>query len=172
MELKKYHDLRIYIPELPPERRVGGERLLALMRQERKKLSDAFSELSILSPVDDPEQLSLALSSFCGLLAGYIGLTQIAAFQRIANGEERREGTREIGELLYPRIQASTSAITKFIRRHGDGHYDAETFGEDLARVRDHIGERLKLENSLVVEICRKPANDGSQDDIRAEIRH
>ena len=108
-----------------------------------------------LAHLTDPKPVAKRLDILCGLLSGYLGLTHIAALQRISDGEERRENVRPMGDSLQAEITAATTKIMPFILEYSNQLARTDSLEQDLTHLGESIFEWLLFENRIVAEMVQ-----------------
>ncbi|MGD9000364.1 MAG: Rsd/AlgQ family anti-sigma factor, partial [Granulosicoccaceae bacterium] len=98
-------------------RRAGAQQLSRQLADERDQMLVAFCRLAGVEPFDDPdnfEQWRERLDEFCQILVDYLAIGHFGLYQRIINGEERRDNVRELARKLYPDIANTTETALDF----------------------------------------------------------
>lgn len=93
------------------------------------------------------------LEEFQEILVDYIAAAHFGLYQRIAEGQERRQGVLEKAREIYPRIARSTDIAVEFTEK-----YDTPTdtlistqLAADLSLLGEEITARIELEDQLIM---------------------
>lgn len=95
------------------------------------------------------------LEDFQEILVDYIAAAHFGLYQRIAEGQERRQPVLEKAREIYPRIALSTDIAVEFTEK-----YDSPTaavIGQrlqtDLSRLAEELTSRIELEDQLILSM-------------------
>ncbi|MGE0482523.1 MAG: Rsd/AlgQ family anti-sigma factor [Gammaproteobacteria bacterium] len=133
--------------------RAQTRKLIEDMLRERQQMLVLLWELSKLDlhTVDQP--VLEMLDEFEDLLVDYIAAGHFGLYQRIAEGNERRQPVLEMAREIYPRIQLSTDIAVEFSERYDEP--DAERIkghlASDLSRLGEELTTRIELEDQLIL---------------------
>jgi regulator of sigma D len=137
----------------PAQARAQTREMIEDMLQERQQMLVLLWELAKLDlhTVDQP--VLEMLDEFEDLLVDYIAAGHFGLYQRIAEGNERRQPVLDVAREIYPRIQRSTDIAVEFSERYDEP--DAERIqghlASDLSRLGEELTTRIELEDQLIL---------------------
>ena len=141
------------------ERRATSAGIAEKLVAERAEMLVLFCQTAGLEPFQKETDESLArkhLQDFCQLLMDYIAAGHFGLYERIANGNERRQGVANLAEELYPRIAQTTELAVAFNDKYdSSGNYDATNLGKDLSKLGEELAVRAELEDRLLSAMAR-----------------
>jgi regulator of sigma D len=93
------------------------------------------------------------LQEFCENLIDYLAKGHFELYQRINDGEERRQNIIELAHEFYPRISETTNYAVDFNdefdkSRQNPGSFDH--YGERLSKLGEELAIRFELEDKLI----------------------
>ncbi len=146
-----------------PDRRTNTIRVVNELIERRKRVLTQYWELAGLEPFGNDAPVAEKLKSFCQSLIDYIALGHFELYNRIENGEERRQQAIITAKTTFPDILDTTHKALAFndiydtdekIRRHEDLEARLSMLGEALAT-------RIEQENKLLISMmqCRRGTN-------------
>ncbi|MGD8514057.1 MAG: Rsd/AlgQ family anti-sigma factor [Granulosicoccaceae bacterium] len=136
-------------------RRAGTQDLSRQLTDERDHMLVAFCRLAGVEPFDDPdnfEQWRDRLDEFCQILVDYLAIGHFGLYQRIVNGEERRDNVRELARKLYPDIANTTETALDFNDKYETATLQPASadFSQDLSSLGEILATRIELEDDLL----------------------
>lgn len=137
------------VAESRPESRKLIEKLLA----ERQQMLVLYWELSKLEGDTIDEALTGTLSEFVDILVDYIAAGHFGLYQRIAEGNERRQAVLEAARDTYPEIARSSDIAVEFSERYeapSDERLHTNLM-PDLSRLGEVITTRVEHEDRLIL---------------------
>jgi regulator of sigma D len=142
------------------ERRATSAGIAEKLVAERAEVLVLYCQTAGLEPFQKETDESLArkhLQEFCQLLMDYIAAGHFGLYERIANGNERRQSVAKLAEELFPRIAQTTEAAVAFndkYDRSDDCDIDT-TLGKDLSKLGEELALRAELEDQLLNAMAR-----------------
>ncbi|MCB1747791.1 MAG: Rsd/AlgQ family anti-sigma factor [Gammaproteobacteria bacterium] len=137
----------------PAQARAQTRKLIEDMLKERQQMLVLLWELSKLDlhTVDQP--VLEMLDEFEDLLVDYIAAGHFGLYQRIAEGNERRQPVLEVAREIYPRIARSTDVAVEFSERYEapEGERIQAHLANDLSRLGEELTTRIELEDQLIL---------------------
>lgn len=102
------------------------------------------------------------LQEFCQLLIDYIATGHFELYNRISEGQERRQDMIKLADAIYPRIEQTTKVAVDFNDLF-DGHniHNEElvsTLPEHLSKLGEELATRIELEDQLINTLLTSPA--------------
>lgn len=139
------------------ERRTGTRKLVRDLTKERGHVLalywkvaglDPFSKHEVLADEDIREEIE----EFCQMMVDYLAAGHFNLYRRIAEGDERRNGVRQLAGELYPMIAQTTDVAMDFndkYRSEGDWAR-TENMKNDLSQLGQALATRIELEDRLL----------------------
>lgn len=148
--------------------RPQSRKLIDNMLTERQQMLVLLWELSKLDfdTVDQP--MLDTLEDFKEIMVDYIAAGHFGLYQRITEGNERRQAVLNTARDIYPRIEQSTDIAVEFTERY-DGAEDDTIRGKlasDLSRLGEEITTRIELEDKLILAML---GNDYAIPEVRPD---
>lgn len=132
-----------------------SRKLIDKLVAERQQMLVLLWELSKLDLSQADETVLSTLDDFQEILVDYIAAGHFGLYQRIIEGNERRQAVLNTDAEIYSRIEQSTDAAVELSER-----YDApeaaliETkLSADLSRLGEVVTTRIELEDSLILAL-------------------
>jgi regulator of sigma D len=123
---------------------------------ERQEVIVAMCDLADLESKDTKSETVLEnLKSFSQTLVDYTALGHFEIYERIIDGQERREKVKRIANRVYPSISSTTNHIVDFNDKY-DGADNRESLVDlykDLSAVSEAMALRIESEDELLNEL-------------------
>jgi len=123
---------------------------------ERQEVIVAMCDLAELESKSTGSEAVLEnLKSFSQTLVDYTALGHFEIYERIIDGQERREKVKRIANRVYPSISSTTDHIVDFNDKY-DGADDQESLVDlykDLSAVGEAMAVRIESEDELLNEL-------------------
>lgn len=137
------------------ERRTRSSSLIDQLETERAEVLVNFCRVAGIEPYENPNQqttLEECLRDFCQIMVDYLAAGHFGLYQRIIDGQERRQDICDLAEELYPQIAKTTQFALDFNDKYEHETADAfdETFSEDLSQLGQALATRIELEDRLL----------------------
>lgn len=146
-----------------PERRVNTLRVVDQLLTRRTDMLARYWILAGLHDGDPDMTVSESLKLFCQSLMDYVALGHFELYQRIENGEERRQAAIDTAHRTFPKLLESTQVAVSF-----NDTYDTDdklqehiNLKQNLSVLGEALAERVQLEDELMVSMmqCRRGTN-------------
>jgi len=133
--------------------RPRSRKLIEDMLQERQQMLVLLWELSKLDLRHPDDSTRGTLEDFQEILVDYIAAAHFGLYQRIAEGNERRQAVLDIAREIYPRIARSTDIAVEFTEKYDSPDADAVTskLADDLSLLAEELTSRIELEDRLIL---------------------
>lgn len=133
--------------------RPRSRKLIEDMLQERQQMLVLLWELSKLDLSKPDESTRQTLEDFQEILVDYIAAAHFGLYQRIAEGNERRQAVLDIAREIYPRIARSTDIAVEFTEKYDNPEAGADTakLPDDLSLLAEEVTSRIELEDQLIL---------------------
>ena len=139
------------------ERRAVTQETVQKLITERTEMLTLYCQMAGLEPYKNGKNSRThpsqeMLQKFCHVLVDYIAEGHFSLYERIVNGNERRQQVSTLAEKLYPQIADSTEAALDFNDKYdcGDHCEISLSFGDDLSRLGEKIASRIELEDRMI----------------------
>ena len=132
--------------------RPRSRKLIEDMLQERQQMLVLLWELSKLDLARLDDATRQTLEDFQEILVDYIAAAHFGLYQRIAEGNERRQAVLDIAREIYPRIARSTDIAVEFTEKYDSPDADTVTtkLAGDLSLLGEELTSRIELEDRLI----------------------
>ena len=133
--------------------RPRSRKLIEDMLQERQQMLVLLWELSKLDLRKTDDSTRQTLEDFQEILVDYIAAAHFGLYQRIAEGNERRQAVLDIAREIYPRIARSTDIAVEFTEKYDSPTADTVTtkLTDDLSLLAEELTSRIELEDRLIL---------------------
>lgn len=134
------------------ERRTGTKDIVDKLLAERQDVLVKFCQVAGLEPYSPGQSMTDVLQDFCQILVDYSAFGHFEIYQRIVDGEERREQVIQIAEEVYDRIAEASEAAVAFNDRYdsGDHNLDLSHLSEDLSLLGEELAQRIEMEDRII----------------------
>ncbi len=132
--------------------RPRSRKLIEDMLKERQQMLVLLWELSKLDLGKTDDSTRQTLEDFQEILVDYIAAAHFGLYQRIAEGNERRQAVLDIAREIYPRIARSTDIAVEFTEKYDSPNADTVTtkLAGDLSLLAEELTSRIELEDRLI----------------------
>lgn len=136
------------------ERRGVSYDVIKRLTEERVEMLVLFCRVAGINNFEngDAQSSQATLQQFCQILVDYIASGHFGLYERIVNGQERRNNVSKLAEKLYPRIAETTQVAVDF-----NDKYDCEDYCDmsaslesDLSFLGEQLATRIELEDQLI----------------------
>ncbi|MEK7222847.1 MAG: Rsd/AlgQ family anti-sigma factor [Pseudomonadota bacterium] len=139
------------------ERRAVTQETVQKLITERTEMLALYCQMAGLEPYKNSKNSRTKpaqemLQKFCQVLVDYIAAGHFSLYERIVNGNERRQQVSTLAEKLYPQIASSTEAALDFNDKYdcGDHCEISLSFADDLSRLGEKLASRIELEDTMI----------------------
>lgn len=138
----------------PSERRDGSRELIQKLMSERAEVLVLYCRLAGLDTQGERRHAPAVklLQEFCEVMVDYLAAGHFSLYERIVNGNERRQSFAQLADQLYPRIAETTQAALDFNDKY-DGRNGQElsmSFDDDLSHLGELLANRIEVEDRLL----------------------
>ena len=126
---------------------------------ERQQVLVVYSQLIGLGKEPMPNQATKLdaqlLRAFCQVLVDYIALGHFEIYQRIIEGDERRQVVVDVAKEVYPAVAESTDLLVDFNDKYDDYEVDSDEQAllQDLSKLGEVLAIRAELEDKILVAL-------------------
>ena len=119
---------------------------------ERQRMWLLYCQFASKDVDADSRSVESAVRDFCQVLIDYISLGHFGIYQRIAEGNERRQNVLVIAQKVYPLLVELTSDAVKFNDKYENLHDEAleRELTDDLSVLGESLAARIELEDQLI----------------------
>ena len=138
------------------DRRKRQSETIKALLTERQEVLVAMCGLAELESKDTSAKTVLEnLKSFNQTLIDYTALGHFEIYERIIDGQERREKVKRIANRVYPSISSTTDHFVDFNDKYdgADNHESLVDLYKDLSSVGEAMAERIDSEDKLLNEL-------------------
>lgn len=134
------------------ERRAGTQDIVDKLLAERQEVLVMFCRVAGLEPYVAEASTKELLQDFCQLLVDYSAFGHFEIYQRIVNGDERREQVIKVAEEVYDKIAEASEVAVAFNDRYdaADHKLDLAHLGEDLSVLGEELAVRIEVEDRII----------------------
>lgn len=134
------------------DRRTGTKDIVDKLLSERQQVLVKFCQVAGLEPYDAEKATADVLQDFCQLLVDYSAFGHFEIYQRIVDGQERRERVIQIAEQVYDRIAEASEVAVAFNDRYdaGSSQLNLSHLSEDLSLLGEELAQRIEMEDRLI----------------------
>lgn len=151
-------------PGLPQsEQRTQSLHMVNRLLVARNRVLTLFERTVRLSS-NQPDEVQSALLKLLGsAIEAYMFSTQVTLYERLLSENERRQGLRERGKSLYPRIEKTTARALLFAQHYQRQLENIQRIRTDLSLLGQELAVRIELEDQLFNAWCEpRSVNPGS----------
>lgn len=140
-----------------PERRQAASSLIQELHKERREVWSLYCRIAELKPFSSGQQVQDTLTEFSQMLVDYVSLGHFGIFQRIIDGNERRQSILEAANDIYPGFVETTDAAVLFNDKYekAEAAKYATELEQDLSVLGENLAKRIDLEDRLCEMIYR-----------------
>ena len=138
------------------DRRKRRSETIKALLTERQEVIVAMCGLAELESKDTSANTVLEnLKSFSQTLIDYTALGHFEIYERIIDGQERREKVKRIANRVYPSISSTTNHIVDFNDKYdgADNYESLVDLYKDLSSVGEAMAVRIESEDKLLNEL-------------------
>lgn len=134
------------------ERRINSRRLIDKMLHTRRQMLIVLCKVSALFPFLPDKPIEHQLQEFCQILIDYVAAGHFGLYQRIADGNERRQSVLSLASHLYPAICRTTDTVINFNDKYTRmaAYHITRTLEGDLSELSEVMTTRIELEDKLI----------------------
>jgi regulator of sigma D len=138
--------------ERSEDRRSNTRGLIDKLLEERAKMLVLYCRAAGLDADPPGDSVAKTVQEFCQLLVDYIAAGHFTLYERIVNGEERRQRVAEVADDIYPDIAETTGAALDFNDKyeHPENVSQDEQLADDLSVLGEQLAARIELEDKLI----------------------
>ncbi len=138
------------------DRRIRQSDTIKALISERQEVIVAMCDLAELESKDTSANTVLEnLKAFSQALIDYAALGHFEIYERIIDGQERREKVKRIANRVYPSISSTTELFVDFNDKFdgADNHDSLVDLYKDFSSVGEAIAVRIESEDKLLNEL-------------------
>lgn len=138
--------------EQSEDRRSNTRELVDKLLEERAKMLVLYYRAAGLDSDPPGNSVAKTVQEFCQLLVDYIAAGHFTLYERIVNGEERRQRVADVANDIYPDIAATTGAALDFNDKYERPEKVSEDqqLTDDLSVLGEQLASRIELEDKLI----------------------
>ncbi len=143
------------------ERRARLVNTIASLIRLRQAVMASYCQLAGISSFDNRiievhKPKAEKLLGFCQVMVDYTAMGHFEVYQRIMEGNERRQAVKEVAAEVYPAIAETTDYLVDFNDKYDDltgTPEESELLEKDLSRLGEIIAIRAELEDQILAAL-------------------
>jgi regulator of sigma D len=134
------------------KRRVKTLSMIEELLKERQHMWSLYCQFAIKDESHDELSVEPEMRSFCQVLIDYISLGHFGIYQRIAEGNERRQNVLNVAQQVYPKLIELTDHAVAFNDKYEHLRDEAlkKELNTDLSALGESLASRIELEDKLI----------------------
>jgi regulator of sigma D len=134
------------------KRRPKTHAMVKELLKERQHMWSLYCQFAIQGDEIDERSVELALRGFCQVLIDYISLGHFGIYQRIDEGNERRQSVLTVAQQVYPKLVELTHDAVAFNDKYESMHKESlkMELNTDLSALGESLASRIELEDRLI----------------------
>ena len=136
-----------------PNRRQQASLLIKELQTERQQVWSLYCKVADLKPFISGKTVGPMLTEFSQMLIDYISLGHFGVFQRIFEGNERREAVLSVAKDIYPEFVSITDVALEFDEKYTKvaekEKLNSSGLEKDLSLLGENLANRIELEDRL-----------------------
>lgn len=141
------------------ERRSGTQAVITKLLEERKQLLVLYEQIAGVGPyADDTLPSAEMVSEFSQLLVDYIAAGHFGLYERIGEGQERRQRVVAVASEVYGQLVDTTDAAVAFndtYERSGKQGLTGELAAQ-IPQLGELLATRIELEDKIIAEMLAR----------------
>ncbi len=134
-----------------PDRRQQATLLIKELQEERQLVWSLYCKIADLKPFLPGKNIQPMLTEFSQMLIDYVSLGHFGVFQRIFEGNERREVVQAVANEIYPEFVSITDVALEFDEKYSQNQEKlfSGSLEKDLSFLGENLANRIDLEDRL-----------------------
>ena len=137
-----------------PDRRQRAGKLIKELQTERQQVWSLYCKIADLKPFSPGKKFQPVLTEFSQMLIDYISLGHFGVFQRIFEGNERRNAVLDVVKDVYTEFLGITDIALNFDDKYTKNLEDEKLFSGSLEKDLSFLGENLARRIDLEDQLC------------------
>ncbi len=142
-----------------PDRRQQASLLIKELQEERQLVWSLYCKIADLKPFLPGKNIQSMLTEFSQMLIDYVSLGHFGVFQRIFEGNERREAVQSVANEIYPEFVSITDVALEFDEKYSQNQDQEKLYSgsleKDLSLLGENLANRIDLEDRLCEVMLR-----------------
>lgn len=111
-----------------------------------------YCQFALKDEANDDLPKDSEIKNFCQVMIEYISIAHIGIYQRIAEGNERRQNVLKVAKIVYPRLVELTEHAIAFNDKYEDLREEVreKELTSDLSSLGESLASRIELEDQLI----------------------
>ncbi len=125
--------------------------------KERQHMWSLYCQFALKDENTDDISVEPEVRSFCQVLIEYISIGHFGIYQRIAEGNERRQNVIKVAQDVYPRLVELTNHAVAFNDKYEKLRDEAmkKELTTDLSALGESLANRIELEDQLIDSLMK-----------------
>jgi len=134
------------------KRRAKTLSMIEELLKERQHMWSLYCQFALKDENSDEQPVEPEVRSFCQVLIEYISIGHFGIYQRIAEGNERRQRVLEVAREVYPKLVEFTDHAVAFNDKYEHLREEAmkRELTTDLSALGESLANRIELEDQLI----------------------
>jgi regulator of sigma D len=135
------------------ERRIGTKDIVDKLLSERQEVLVLFCRVAGFNPYNKGHKPTIdLLQEFCQVLVDYSAFSHFEIYQRIVNGDERREQVIKVAEEVYGRIAEASEVAVAFNDKYdaADHSLILDHLSDDMSALGEELAMRIEMEDRII----------------------
>ena len=137
-----------------PDRRQRAGKLIKELQTERQQVWSLYCKIADLKPFLPEKNFQPVLTEFSQMLIDYISLGHFGVFQRIFEGNERRNAIIDVVKNIYSEFIGITDIALNFDEKYTKNQEDDKLHSAGLEKDLSFLGENLARRIDLEDQLC------------------
>jgi regulator of sigma D len=140
------------------ERRTGTQDIVEKLLSERQEMLVLFCRVAGLEPYSSEKATLDLLQDFCQVLVDYSAFGHFEIYQRIVEGDERREQVIEAAEAAYDSIAEASELAVAFNDRYdaADHTINLGHLSSDMSLLGEELAMRIEMEDRIIAALTAR----------------
>ena len=140
------------------ERRNGTQAVIEKLLEERKRLLVLYEQVAGVGPYADGLPSAEVVKEFSQLLVDYVAAGHFGLYERISEGQERRQRVVAVAQDVYDQIAATTDAAVNFNDTYDQSDQQGLTgaLAAQIPQLGENLATRIELEDRIIAEMLAR----------------
>ncbi len=139
------------------KRRTKTLSMIEELLKERQHMWSLYCQFALKDENTEELPVEPEVRSFCQVLIEYISIGHFGIYQRIAEGNERRQNVLKVAQDVYPKLVELTDHAVAFNDKYENLRDEAmkRELTTDLSALGESLANRIELEDQLIESLMK-----------------
>ncbi|HFD13165.1 MAG TPA: Rsd/AlgQ family anti-sigma factor [Crenotrichaceae bacterium] len=139
------------------KRRTKTMSMIEGLLKERQHMWSLYCQFALKDETSEELSSEPEVRSFCQVLIEYLSIGHFGIYQRIAEGNERRESVLKVAQEVYPKLIELTNHAVAFNDKYANLRNEAmkKELSTDLSALGETLATRIELEDQLIESLMK-----------------